>query len=125
MSLTVLKPEAEEQLASYGLAYVLEQGSLPIIARLFDCLPAQVRMILRICIYGITAGLAIVAFPLATNGLYRCGIVASASLRLPIFAEASLTITTVTSLITGLLLRFCPEATGSGAPQLKVAFLEI
>lgn len=95
---------------------------MPIIGRLSDRLPAQARMILRICIYGIVAGLATVAFQLATNGLYRHGILASSSLRLPIFAAASLAIITVTSLIAGLLLRFCPEAAGSGIPQLKVAF---
>jgi len=85
-------------------------------------LSKQTRMVLRICLYGLAAGLATVAFQLAISALFRHGFKSLSTIGPGWFAMASLGIILVTSLLVGLILRLCPQAAGSGIPQLKAAF---
>jgi CIC family chloride channel protein len=86
-------------------------------------LPKQTRTLLHSCAYGISAGLAAVAFQLGITLVYKKGLVALASESKLTFVLGSLAITLVSSLIVGLLLNlFCPVAAGSGIPQMKLAF---
>jgi len=81
------------------------------------------RTILQTCIYGSVAGLVAVAFQLAINGVYHAGLVRLAHHDKGIFLWGSLAVVLITSLISGWLLSsFCPDAAGSGIPQLKAAF---
>ncbi len=86
-------------------------------------LPRQSRAVLRTCLYGLAAGGATVAFQLGMNWLYQIGIVRLSREPLPTFLIGSFLIIIVSSLIVGwLLTAFCPEAAGSGIPQLKLSF---
>ena len=85
--------------------------------------PERPRTILKTCAYGFVAGLVAVAFQLALNGCYRAGIVRLSHGSPTAFLWSSLAIILGTALISGCLLNvFCPEAAGSGIPQLKAAF---
>src|SRR3984957_729049 len=86
-------------------------------------LPPQTRALVLTCLYGLAAGLAAVAFQLAINWLYRCSLVELSHHSLKIFLAGSFAVIIGTALISGYLLTsFCPEAAGSGIPQLKLAF---
>jgi len=86
-------------------------------------LPERPRTILKTCAYGIVAGLVAVAFQLALSWCFRAGIVRLSHHSFTIFFWGSLGLILGTSLISGwLLTSFCPEAAGSGIPQLKAAF---
>jgi chloride channel protein, CIC family len=86
-------------------------------------LPKQTRTLLNSCAYGLSAGLAAVAFQLCITLCYYKGLVALANTSKLTFALGSLAIMLGSSLIVGLLLNlFCPVAAGSGIPQLKLAF---
>lgn len=89
-------------------------------------LPKGARAILLVCIYGLAAGLVTVVFQIAMNLLFEWGIhffAYSETVSFREFATTSLAIIVATSLVSGWLLRrFCPEAAGSGIPQLKLAF---
>jgi CIC family chloride channel protein len=75
------------------------------------------------CVFGLSAGLAAVAFQTAITWLYRASFI-QLSQRAPLtFLLGSLAVIVSTSLAVGwLLTRFAPEASGSGIPQLKLAF---
>ena len=86
-------------------------------------LPERPRTILKTCAYGFVAGLVAVAFQLALNGCYRAGVVRLSHCSTSTFLWSSLILILGTSLISGWLLNsFCPDAAGSGIPQLKAAF---
>jgi len=86
-------------------------------------LPERPRTILKICAYGVMAGMVAVAFQLAMNVCYRAGIVRLSHYSHTVFLWSSLGLVVGTSLISGWLLNsFCTEAAGSGIPQLKAAF---
>jgi len=86
-------------------------------------LPRRVRSVLTACLYGLAAGAISVLFQLAINLFYRTGLVRLAHLGLGKFILGSFLLMMGSSAIAGwLLTRFCPEAAGSGIPQLKVAF---
>jgi CIC family chloride channel protein len=86
-------------------------------------LPKQTRTLLNSCAYGISAGLAAVAFQLCITLVYKNGLVALSHASRMTFILGSLAIMLASSLIVGFLLnRFCPIAAGSGIPQLKLAF---
>jgi len=89
-------------------------------------LPKGARAILLTCVFGLGAGLVTVAFQLVMNLLFSSGILFFAQaehLSFGEFALTSLGIIVGTSLVAGWLLRrFCPEAAGSGIPQMKLAF---
>ena len=93
------------------------------VAGYLEGLPKQTRTLLHSCAYGLSAGLAAVAFQLCITLCYRKGLVALANQSKLTFALGSLAIVLGSSLIVGLLLNlFCPVAAGSGIPQLKLAF---
>jgi CIC family chloride channel protein len=74
-------------------------------------------------VFGLAAGLAAVAFQVAMNGLYGVGLVALSGRPAWVFILGSLGVVLATSLAVGYLLNnYAPEASGSGIPQLKLAF---
>jgi chloride channel protein, CIC family len=86
-------------------------------------LPGQSRPIILTCIYGLCAGLAAVAFQLAIKVLYNTTLVGLSHKSPGMFVAGSFVVIVVTSLGVGFLLTsYCPEASGSGIPQLKLAF---
>ncbi len=86
-------------------------------------LPRRTRAVLQTCLYGLAAGAATVVFQLLMNWLYRAGLVRLSHSGLPTFLLGSLGLIVSSSLLVGWLLNaFCPEAAGSGIPQLKLAF---
>ena len=93
------------------------------LAQFLGRVPNPTRGILLTCFYGLGAGLVTVAFQLAIHGVYDVGLARWAEMSFPRFAALSLAVILVTSGISGwLLTRYCPEAAGSGIPQLKAAF---
>jgi len=86
-------------------------------------LPRRGRPYVLTCIFGLAGGLAAAAFQTAMNGLFQAGIVKLSLASHKAFVAGSLFVIVVTSLIVGYLLdSFSPEASGSGIPQLKLAF---
>ncbi|HEY1661191.1 MAG TPA: chloride channel protein [Verrucomicrobiae bacterium] len=78
---------------------------------------------MQTCIYGVVAGLAVVAFQILINLLYKATFVRLATESRLTFAIGSFVVMTGTALISGYLLNsFCKEASGSGIPQVKAAF---
>jgi CIC family chloride channel protein len=75
------------------------------------------------CTFGLSAGLAAVAFQAAITWLYHLSYI-RLSQRTPLtFLLGSLAVILSTSLVVGwLLTSFAPAASGSGIPQLKLAF---
>lgn len=93
------------------------------IVRFLRKLPRQTRAIVQTSAYGLGGGTAAVAFLLGMNWFYRLGFVALSHRSMADFLIGSLAIIVVSSLLVGwLLTAFCPEAAGSGIPQLKLAF---
>jgi len=89
----------------------------------YQHLPRRTRTLLLTCLYGVGAGLAAVAFQLGMNLVYQRGLVRLSHESYTTFLLGSLGVILSTSLIVGWLLSsFCPEAAGSGIPQLKAAF---
>jgi CIC family chloride channel protein len=85
--------------------------------------PVRGRTVLISCVYGLGAGTAAVAFQLGINWFYRLGLVQLSHQSKIIFLFGSLGILVGSSLLVGWLLNsVCVEATGSGIPQLKLAF---
>jgi CIC family chloride channel protein len=81
------------------------------------------RVVLRTATYGLVAGLVAVAFHVCIHFLYENGIIRLSHASVPVFLIGSFLIVGVTSGVSGWLLSvFCPQAAGSGIPQLKVAF---
>ena len=94
------------------------------LAALLQKLPRNnARPILLTTLYGGSAGLAAVIFELGMSKFYDATFLRSSTLGPGTFLVVSFVTIVVTSLIAGFLLsRFCPEAAGSGIPQLKLAF---
>ena len=91
--------------------------------QLIQRLPARVRPVVVTVILGLGAGLAAVLFQLAIHLVYQHGLEASTHSSRAAFLIGSFLIVTGTSAVAGwLLTRFCPDAAGSGIPQLKLAF---
>jgi len=97
---------------------------MQLFAQFFQRLPRQTRAIVQTCTFGLAAGTASVAFQMGMNWLYSVGLVAlSRQPNKGTFYLGSLAIIVVSSLLVGWLLNsFCPEAAGSGIPQVKLAF---
>lgn len=86
-------------------------------------LTSKWQSVVRPVIYGITAGLAAVAFQNAIHLLYDNGIVRFSRMGTGEFLLYSFLTLAGTSALAGILVtRFCPDAAGSGSPQLKSAF---
>jgi chloride channel protein, CIC family len=93
------------------------------LARRVQRLPGRGRPIVLTCVFGLGAGLAAVAFQVAMNALYRVTFVQFSHRSPAVFLVGSFLVIVVTSLSVGFLLtKFAPEASGSGIPQLKLAF---
>lgn len=87
----------------------------------FQKIPQRSRTIIVTCLFGLVASLGAVGFQFAINWIYDFGFRRMSTS--PHFIWISLGIITVVSLISGWLLNsFCPEAAGSGIPQVKLAF---
>jgi chloride channel protein, CIC family len=97
--------------------------SAPILVRIQQRLPSKIREIFKACLYGLSAGLGAVAFQLVITWFFQLGLVNLSHQTFLTFALGSFAITVVSGLVVGILLNaFCPEAAGSGIPQLKLAF---
>lgn len=93
------------------------------VARFVQKLPGQGRPIFLTCAYGLGAGAVAVGFQLAVNLFYNQTIVRLSHQSMAFFLVGSFLVLISTALMVGWLLnRFCREASGSGIPQLKVAF---
>ena len=91
--------------------------------RLLQRLPARLRPVVVVGILGLVAGCAAVLFHLAIHYLYQNGLEALTHRSRTTFLVGSFLLLAGTSAISGwLLTRFCPEAAGSGIPQVKLAF---
>jgi CIC family chloride channel protein len=85
--------------------------------------PERTRFVLAIALYGLTASLIAVAFQVAINRIYWASFVYPLAVAPRLFPWISLAVISVVSIFSGwLLTKFCPDAAGSGIPQLKLAF---
>lgn len=86
-------------------------------------LPQKTRTILATCVYGLAAGVAAVAFQKGINLLFNATYAHLAQHSRTEFLLGTFGVIMGTSLLVGFLLSaVCPEAAGSGIPQLKLAF---
>jgi CIC family chloride channel protein len=97
--------------------------SAPFLVRYLQKLPKQGRDAVKTCLYGVAAGLGAVAFQLVISWFFQMGLTSLSHQSFLTFAVGSFAIVVVSSLIVGVLLNsVCPEAAGSGIPQLKLTF---
>ncbi len=95
----------------------------PTLSRTLRKLPKRTQTIVLTCVYGIFAGLAAVLFHVVIQNVFKLTFVRYATLGPTGFAIASFITIISCSLAVGFLLtRYCPGASGSGIPQLKLAF---
>jgi len=93
------------------------------IAQRFHKLHAKAQPVLSTCLYGLVASFAAVAFQVSINWIYKWFYVGPSHGSLLRFGLISLSAIVASSLLAGwLLTSFCPEAAGSGIPQVKLAF---
>ncbi len=93
------------------------------LVRQFHRLPESTRSILFTGVYGLTGGLAAVAFQLGIQWLYLSTFVALSHRSLGVFLGATFLVVVFCSLGGGFLMsRVDQSAAGSGIPQLKFAF---
>ncbi len=89
----------------------------------FHRLHDKARPVIGTLLYGLVASLAAVAFQLAVNWLYALCYTTPAAGSFWRFCWLTLAVIVSTSLLAGWLLHaFCPEAAGSGIPQVKLRF---
>ena len=89
----------------------------------FGKLPQNTRNVLQTCLYGVVAGLAVVAFQLLINVLYNATYLRLAAQSQFAFLIGSFIVMVATALASGYLLSsLCQDAAGSGIPQAKAAF---
>jgi len=94
-----------------------------LIPALVQRLPVRVRPVVVTLLLGLAAGLAAVLFHLAIHFIYSQGLERLVHYSPANFLIGSFLIVTVTAGVSGwLLTRFCPDAAGSGIPQLKLSF---
>ena len=97
--------------------------SMPFLVRIQQGSPKQIREVSKACLYGVSGGLAAVAFQLVITWFFQLGLINLSQRSFETFAIGSFGLLVVSSLIVGFLLnRICPEAAGSGIPQIKLAF---
>jgi CIC family chloride channel protein len=93
------------------------------LAERFQQIHGKARPILGTCLYGLVASLSAVGFEGAINWIYVRCYTGPASVGFFHFAWISLLAIVASSLLAGWLLNsFCPEAAGSGIPQVKLAY---
>ena len=101
----------------------LSSGVVPAFPLNLAKLPKRTRPLALTAVCGLAAGLSAVAFQVGINLFYNATIVRLAQVNVTVFLVGSFVVIVGTSLAAGFLLsRFCPEAAGSGIPQLKLAF---
>ncbi len=89
----------------------------------FQQFQGKSRPVVGTCLYGLVASLAAVAFQLVISWIYRRIYLAPSHGDFWHFVWISFAVIVVSSLIVGWLLNsFCPEAAGSGIPQVKLAY---
>ena len=92
-------------------------------AQRFQQIHGQARPFLGTCIYGLVASLAAVAFEWTINRIYDVCYRGPAGGSFWHFAVISLVAIVGSCLLAGwLLTSYCPEAAGSGIPQVKLAY---
>lgn len=97
--------------------------SLVFLSGYFGKLPQKTRTILQTCLYGVVAGLAVVAFQMAVNALYNNTIVRLANESALTFVCGSFVVMVGAAVLAGYLIQtFSQDAAGSGIPQAKAAF---
>ena len=89
----------------------------------FHRLHGKARTVMETIVYGLVASVAAVAFQMVVNWVYaRCYTVPAAG-NFWNFALLSLCVIVVASLMAGwMMFSFCPDAAGSGIPQVKLRF---
>jgi CIC family chloride channel protein len=86
-------------------------------------MPGKARPVVSTCLYGLVASLAAVAFQLVIGWIYQICYRAPSTGSFGHFAAISFAAIVFSSLLAGwLLTSFCPEAAGSGIPQVKLAY---
>lgn len=91
----------------------------------FRRLGDQPRYLIMSFCFGISGGVSAVAFAMTIEWIFHHGIQGFEGMPFWEFAGMSLLVILSTSAIVGLLLtKFCPDAAGSGIPQLKLAYWE-
>ena len=92
-------------------------------SHLLQRLPPRLRPVIVTLILGLAAGGVAVLFHLGIHAVYQAGIERLTEYSTPTFLIGSFLIVATTSALSGwLLTRFCPDAAGSGIPQLKLAY---
>jgi chloride channel protein, CIC family len=85
--------------------------------------PPRVRAVFLTVVYGLAAGSVAVIFHLGIDFVYQRGLVSLAGHSAWEFLAGSFFLLVGSGAMVGwLLTKFCPEAAGSGIPQLKIAF---
>lgn len=93
------------------------------LGRLLAKLPPKARSYTATAIYGLAGGGIAVLFHLAIHAIYHATFETWATKGTAFFGLATLSLTTGVALLSGWLINVrCPEAAGSGIPQLKLAF---
>lgn len=93
------------------------------LAARFQKIHGKARPVWSTCLYGLVASLAAVGFAVTINWIYQRCYKDPATGSFSHFACISLAAIVTSSLLAGWLLNsFCPEAAGSGIPQVKLAF---
>ena len=90
---------------------------------LLEKIPERIRFPMLTAIYGVAGGLVTVAFMLSVNRLFSFVWHILTALDPLHFIVASFVVVAVSSIASGILMaKICPDAAGSGIPQLKAAY---
>jgi CIC family chloride channel protein len=93
------------------------------LAGYFGKLPQKTRAVLQSCLYGVAAGLAVVAFQVLITLFYNATFRQLATHSHFTFLIGSFVVMVCSAMVAGFLMNsFCKDAAGSGIPQAKVAF---
>ncbi|MEO6847613.1 MAG: chloride channel protein [Chthoniobacterales bacterium] len=92
-------------------------------ARILGTFPRKTRPLIETCLVGLVAGLAAVAFQTGIDKLNKLIFTPGHWHSTMMFLLCTLAIICGGALFTGILLsKLCPEAAGSGIPQVKLSF---
>lgn len=90
---------------------------------MIEKIPTNIRLSLITIILSLASGLSAISFMVLVNFIYSRTILSFSLHSRSYFLLASLAVVLLTSLTSGLLLKFfSPEAAGSGIPQVKAAY---
>lgn len=90
---------------------------------LINLIPERIRLVVLTILYGVAGGLIAVAFMFSVNATFQFLWTRITAHGPFFFIVASFVTVLGTSLLSGLLLAWvCPQAAGSGIPQLKAAY---